>query len=89
MGNLLLGRVRPQLGDVLAGFAVGIPNQLAVLFTVLALQTVPGAIAFPVGSISLMTLTSLVGVLFWRERLERRQWVGLALSIISVWVMVS
>ena len=85
---LWAARVRPRTTDFLAGLALGIPNQFSSLFLVIALQTVPGAIAFPVTNVSIMALSCLVGVFLWHEKLGRRGWLGVSLALVSVWLMV-
>lgn len=85
---LTIDQVSPQKSDVWCGLLLGIPNQLASLFTLLAIQVIPAAIAFPTTSISIMALSSLIGVLIWQEKLLTRQWVGLGLSSLAVWFMV-
>jgi drug/metabolite transporter (DMT)-like permease len=85
---VLVRRVRPRPGDVLAGLGLGIPNQFANLFMVIALQTVPAAIAFPIANISVMILSTFVGVVIWREKLGRRGWLGILLALVAVALLV-
>ena len=64
------GRGSIRAGDLLAGLALGVPNQLSSLFMVQALVLLPAAIAFPLSNIAIMALTSLLGVRVWGERLR-------------------
>jgi multidrug transporter EmrE-like cation transporter len=43
-----------------------------------------GSVVFPVHNASVVMLTALSGVLFFKEKFSKRQWLGVAIAIISV-----
>jgi len=46
------------------------------------LGTVPGIIAFPVNGILIIMITAVIGLLFWKEKLMRQQYIFLGLSVL-------
>jgi len=82
--QLLRGKLRPVWGDLLAGTVLGLPNYFSIFFLTLALKTLPGTIFFPVNNIGQIVLTSLAGMLLYRERLSRYGWAGFALALLAI-----
>lgn len=70
--------------DVLFGLLVGIPNYYSARFLLLALSNVPAIIAYPVFSAGTIGLVGAAGVLVFREKMTRRQWIAVGLIIISM-----
>ena len=66
------------------GVLLGIPNFLSSLFLLKALSTVPGVIAFPSYSVATILVVALAGLLFFRERLTKKQMVGGLLICIAL-----
>ena len=70
--------------ELLFGIALGIPNFLSSLFLLNALATVPAVIAFPTFSVAVIAVVAVVGILFFHERLTRKQLLGALLICISL-----
>jgi len=64
--------------DVLFGLLIGIPNYFTSRFLLLSLKTIPAIVAYPGYSVGAIVLVTLAGVLFFREKLSRRQMTALA-----------
>ena len=65
-------RGMPSSKDVLGGVALGLPNYLTIyLLVVLLSQGWEGSVLFPINSIGIIVLTSIVGVLLYQERLGK------------------
>ena len=62
--------------ELLYGAALGVPNFLSSLFLLRSLSAVPAVIAFPTFSVGVILVVSIAGILFFRERLSRKQLVG-------------
>ena len=71
-------------GDVRRGAVCGVFNALLTLVVLFAVKDVGGAALFPGASVTALTLTTIVGVWWWRERLQRWGWIGLALAAAAV-----
>lgn len=83
-----LKKQRPGKWEVLFGLLVGIPNYFSAKFLLGALETLPAVIVYPVYSVGSILVVTLAGVLLFRERLEKRQWIGLA-AILTALVLLN
>jgi drug/metabolite transporter (DMT)-like permease len=70
--------------DLLFGFLIGVPNYYSARFLLLALSNVPAIIAYPVFSAGTIVLVGAAGVLLFREKMTRRQWIAVGIIIISM-----
>lgn len=78
---MLLQGQRPGKWEVLFGLMIGIPNFFSSKFLLRSLQSIPAVIAYPVYSVAGILMVTLAGIVLFRERLEKRQWVALALIL--------
>ena len=63
------------------GLAIGIPNFFSAKFLLGALQDIAAVIVYPVYSVATILTVTLAGILFFREKLENRQWLALAMIL--------
>lgn len=74
--------------EILYGLLIGIPNFLSSKFLLRALEDVAAVIAYPVYSVAGILLVTLAGLLLFRERLEKRQWIAM-LVILTALVLLN
>lgn len=75
---------RPALPLLIAFFAIaGIGIALNNMINLYLSGTVPSAIFFPIVNGGGLILTTLASVFFFRERLTKLQWVGIALGFVA------
>lgn len=86
-GAIGVGRLRLRRSDALRGFVFGLGNVSGNFFTLLALEDVPGVVAFPVLSIGVILLASLSGILLWKERPGRLGLLAILLSAVAIFLM--
>lgn len=68
--------------DMLIGIAVGIPNLFSSFFLILALESIPAAVAYSAFGAGTILVINVVGVTFFGERLSYRdKW---AIALISI-----
>lgn len=67
--------------EILFGAAVGIPNFFSSKLLLMALQTIPAVVAYPVYDVSVILVVTLAGVVLFRERLTKQQLIGLGLIL--------
>ena len=84
VGLVLYKKERPGIRELLFGAAIGIPNFFSAKFLLLSLQDLPAVVVFPSFSIATMLVASLAGVLFFKERLEKRQWFAVLFIILAL-----
>jgi len=73
---------RPGKWEILFGVCIGVPNFYTTHFLLRSLSDIPAVIAYPTYSVGTVLVVTLTGVLAFRERLRRQQW--LALGVIAV-----
>ena len=74
----------PGKWELLFGTLIGVPNYFSSRFLLWSLRTVPGVIAYPVYSVAGILVVTLAGVLLFRERLEKRQWLALGIILAAL-----
>ena len=75
---------KPNRYSLLYGFAIGIPNYFSARFLLLSLNSVPAAVAHPTYSALSVCAVSVLGVCLFREKLTKRQWLGMGFILISL-----
>lgn len=72
--------------NVYWGVLLGIPNYFSMLFLVKTLSYFPKASAtfFPINNIGIVAASTLVSVLFFKEKLNTKNMIGLALSLMAI-----
>lgn len=77
-------REKPVWRDLFYGALIGVPNFYSAKFLLRSLDTVDAVIAYPTFSVATILLVTLTGVWLFRERLQRRQWVALAVILVAL-----
>lgn len=72
----------------LFGAMIGVANFFSFKFLLAALNTVPAVVAFPTFSVAAMLVVTLSGVIFFKERLSKRQWLAFG-AVIAALVMLN
>ena len=77
VGLLLKNKERPGLPELGFGILLGLPNFLATRFLLMALERMPAFLAYPIRGVGGILFVTLAGVVFFGERLKKRQWMAL------------
>ncbi|MBR6787221.1 MAG: EamA family transporter [Clostridia bacterium] len=76
---------KPGIKELCWGAALGLPNYFSARFILGALgQGIPAVIVYPTFSVATMVVLTIVGVVFFREKLSRREWIGLAMILAAL-----
>lgn len=70
--------------EILYGFLVGVPNYFSAKFLLKSLSDVAAVIAYPTYSVATLFIVTVIGVVFFRERLAQRQWIALGLILVAL-----
>ena len=70
--------------EVLFGLMIGIPNFYSSRFLLGALGKLPAVIVYPVYSVGTILVVTLTGLLLFRERLSKRQWIALGIILAAL-----
>ena len=74
----------PRRWEWLFGVLIGLPNYYSCKFLLYSLATVPGVVVYPVYSVATILITTFAGVVVFRERLNKQQWVALGMILLSL-----
>jgi len=80
------GKTRIALKNILGGIALGVPNYFSIYFLVRALRA-PGldsSTVFTLNNMGIVMLATLIGLLFFKEKLSRKNWLGISLALFSI-----
>ena len=81
---LLFKREVPDRNGLLYGSLIGVANFFSSKFILAALTQIPAVVIFPTYSVATMLVVTLSGVIFFRERLAKRQWLAFGAVIIAL-----
>lgn len=70
--------------EALFGLLIGIPNFYSSKFLLWSLRDVAAVVAYPVYSVGTILVVTLAGLLLFRERLEKRQWLALGIILMAL-----
>lgn len=71
--------------NIIGGIALGIPNYFSIYFLIKALsQHTDSAIIFTMNNIAILLVSTFLGILLFKEKLILKNWIGIALAIISI-----
>ncbi len=76
--------------DWIAGFLLGVPNYFSIYFLILALQQLTGqstGAIFAVNNVGVILVSTLGSILFFKDKLNKMQTIGLTLSIVSILII--
>ncbi len=75
---------KPGGPEVLYGAMLGLFNYLTNRFMLLALLSLPAIIVYPMRGVCSLLLITLCGVVAFRERLQKQQWVAVVMILVAV-----
>ncbi len=84
IGLIIFKKERPSCRGLLYGALIGIPNFFSTKFLLGALADLPAVVVYPTSNVGTILLVTLSGVLVFRERLSRRQWIGLGAIVLAL-----
>jgi len=75
-----------KLKSIIWGVVFGIPNFFCLLFFLRALANLSSSVVFPLVSMGVVVSSSLIGVLLYKEKLSRNNWIGILLAICAIYI---
>lgn len=75
--------------NILAGIILGIPNYLSMFFFVksLALPWMNISVFFPLNNLGIITISTFCSYLFFKEKISKQQWLGIALTGLAIMLL--
>ena len=84
LGLLLKKKECIGLRELAFGAAIGIPNFMGSRFMMRALEEMPSVIAYPSRSVAIILVVALAGVVFFREKLRKNQWLAVGAILVAL-----
>lgn len=72
------------LKTLIYGSILGLFNVLTSKMILINVGNLGGSVVYPIHNASVVVLTTLIGLFFFKESFSRRQWVGVILAVIGV-----
>lgn len=69
---------------LLGGVALGVSNFFTTYFMVLGLGVMPSGVFFPIYHVGIVALVTTLGVLLFKERISRLQFVGMVVAAVGI-----
>ncbi|GGD29947.1 EamA family transporter [Flavobacterium orientale] len=75
-----------KIKNIMAGIALGIPNYFSLYFMIRMLNhpTWDSSTIFTIHNVAIVTLTTLLGVILFKEKLNVRNTIGILIAIIAI-----
>ena len=81
---LVIQHRKISIKDILFGLGIGIPNYFSSFFLLNSLNSLDAVIVYPTYSVSTIVIITLVGVLFFKEKLKLNEIIGMVIIIGSI-----
>lgn len=84
-----LSSLSPIWISILGGIILGIPNYYSIYFLILSLNQFGASVFFPVFNIGILILAGIIGRIVYRESMEKYGIIGIILSMLAIYLIVS
>lgn len=83
------GKFTFEFKNIIGGIFLGLPNYFSVYFIVQALRSdiLESSGIFTVNNVAIVMLSTLLGITFFNEKLLRKNWIGIILAVISIFLV--
>jgi drug/metabolite transporter (DMT)-like permease len=88
--NIYAQNNKVLIKNIFAGILLGIPNFFSLIFMIkmLASNIFSSAVLFTIHNIAIVILTTILGLLLFKEQLNHRNIVGIIIAIVSLFLMI-
>lgn len=75
-----------SIKNIIAGICLGVPNYFSIYFLIQALRndSMDSSTVFIINNVAILLVSTFAGILFFKERLILKNWIGIILAIISI-----
>ena len=80
------GELTLEYKNIIAGVVLGIPNYFSIYFLVKALRSnlLDSSGIFTINNVAIVIISTLLGIVFFKEQLSLKNWIGIILAVISI-----
>lgn len=89
MVQLARGKFKLEVRNIIGGIVLGITNYFSVYFLVHALRSelFDSSGIFTINNVAIVTLSTLIGIALFKEKLILKNWIGIILAVISIFMI--
>ncbi len=82
----IAGTLNISIKNIIAGIGLGIPNYFSIYFLIKALRhdSLDSSTVFTINNVAVLLVSTIAGILFFREKLILKNWIGIFLAILSI-----
>ena len=87
--QLIIKKEKFQVQAIPAGIILGVINFGTMYFIISALNSniLEPSVLFPVNNLSILTISTLISVLVFKEKLSSKNWIGIILSLLAILIL--
>ncbi|MES2567293.1 MAG: EamA family transporter [Bacteroidota bacterium] len=87
--QLIIKKEKFQGKAIPAGIILGAINFGTMYFIIMALNAniLEPSVLFPINNLSILTLSTIISVIVFKEKLSSKNWLGIALSLIAILIL--
>ncbi|MFT4801149.1 MAG: drug/metabolite transporter (DMT)-like permease [Flavobacteriaceae bacterium] len=84
--QVIKGSFKFEVKNVIAGICLGVPNYFSIYYLVKTLRSdiLESSGIFAINNVSIVMLSTFAGIFLFKEKLIRKNWIGIALAILSI-----
>jgi drug/metabolite transporter (DMT)-like permease len=88
--QIIRGSFKFEFKNIIAGICLGVPNYFSIYFLVKTLRSdiLESSGIFAINNVSIVALSTFAGIFIFKEKLIKKNWIGIALAILSI-VLIS
>ena len=86
---IIFKRKKINFKNIIGGVLLGIPNYFSIYFVLLSLESLGGAVVFPVLNIGVVLISTIISYLVYKENLNKGNWFGIVLACVSIFLLLS
>ncbi|RFN60104.1 DMT family transporter [Marixanthomonas ophiurae] len=89
IGQKIRGTFSFQFKTIIGGIALGFANYFSIYYIIQALRSdiLESSGVFTVNNVAIVMVSTLLGITFFKERLLRKNWIGIILAVISIFLV--
>ena len=89
--QIIMGTFKFEFKNLLGGIGLGVPNYFSIYFIVQALRSdgVESSTIFAINNVAIVMVSTVLGILFFKEKLITKNWIGIGLAVLSIMLVAS